>query len=188
MGRVEPINGMPEHFDQRVAPHLERLFRVAYRLVRNTADAEDLVQDTCIIACENLPGLLAAAQPVGWLLRVMHNRFIDGARRSRRAPFVPIQQSNALHMASPDAGPEESLQQDEAGRALQSAFLRLDPMQRTMLALRMEGYGLSEIESITGIGREVLRARLHRARRTLALRLTEQGDAMPVASAPGSRP
>ena len=46
-----------EQFDPLVAPHLGVLFRVAYRLLRNTADAQDLVQDTCIAACENLADL-----------------------------------------------------------------------------------------------------------------------------------
>jgi len=44
-------------FDRLVAPHLDALFRVAYRLVRNTADAQDLVQDTCVTACGHLPAL-----------------------------------------------------------------------------------------------------------------------------------
>jgi RNA polymerase sigma-70 factor (ECF subfamily) len=176
MGRVEPITGMPEHFDQRVAPHLERLFRVAYRLVRNTADAEDLVQDTCIIACENLTGLKAADNPAGWLLRVLHNRFIDGVRRRKNVPFVGLDEGGVLRLASPEPGPEQALQHDEAGLALERAFLTLEPMQRTLLSLRAEGYGLLEIESITGIGSEVLRSRLHRARRSLAQRLDQHGE------------
>jgi hypothetical protein len=43
-----------------------------------------------------------------------------------------------------------------------------------VLTLRAEGHDLAEIESITGIAREVLRGRLHRARRSLARHLTER--------------
>jgi RNA polymerase sigma-70 factor, ECF subfamily len=182
MGKVEPITGMPEQFDERVAPHLERLFRVAYRLVRNTADAEDLVQDTCIIACENMAGLKGTDNPAGWLLRVLHNRFIDGARRRKRVPFIGLEEGGVLHLASPEPDPQQALQQEEAGRQLTRAFLALEPMQRTLLTLRAEGYGLGEIESITGIGSEVLRARLHRARRNLAQRLDELSGAAPTRS------
>jgi DNA-directed RNA polymerase specialized sigma24 family protein len=49
-----------------------------------------------------------------------------------------------------------------------------------LLTLRAEGHGLGEIEAITGISREVLRARLHRARRSLAQRLSESDAAQPA--------
>jgi DNA-directed RNA polymerase specialized sigma24 family protein len=61
-------------------------------------------------------------------------------------------------------------------------------MQRTLLSLRAEGYDLTEIEAITGISREVLRARLHRARRSLAQRITEQMRTAPQAVRAGSKP
>ena len=63
-----------------------------------------------------------------------------------------------------------------------------DPDMRDMLAvvLRAEGYGLDEIESITGIGKDVLRARLHRARLSLA-RYLEQGDAAAIPTRIGSK-
>jgi RNA polymerase sigma-70 factor, ECF subfamily len=178
-----------EQFDALVAPHLAVLFRVAYRLERNTADAQDLVQDTCIAACENPAGLDAAQHPVRWLLRVLHNRFIDGARRRRRAPVVALEEvSGAARIVSDEPGPETQLARDEDERALHQAFLQLDSTQRTLLSLRAEGYGLAEIESITGVGREVLRARLHRARRSLAQHLTQQADAEQQVSRARSHP
>ncbi len=76
-----------EQFDALVMPHLAFLHRVAYRLVRNAPGAHDLVQDTCIAACESLADLAAVDRPDRWLLRVLNNRFINAARRCRRAPF-----------------------------------------------------------------------------------------------------
>lgn len=166
-----------ERFDALVAPHLATLFRVAYRLVRNTADAQDLVQDTCIAACEHPTDVAAAEHPRRWLLRVLHNCFIDGARRRKRSPLVALEEAAALTLPGESPGPEELLQQADGERALELAFLQLEPAQRTLLVLRAEGHDLAEIQAITGIGREVLRARLHRARRSLAQRLNEQtGD------------
>ena len=176
-----------ERFDTLVAPHLGTLFRVAYRLVRNTADAQDLVQDTCIAACEHPADVSAAQHPVRWLLRVQHNCFLDAARRRRRSPMVALEEvEGALALPSEMPSPEELLQQADEERALERAFLQLEPMQRTLLVLRAEGHDLAGIEAITGIGREVLRARLHRARRSLAQRLTEQTGAPPHAARAGS--
>jgi RNA polymerase sigma factor (sigma-70 family) len=169
-----PVNKNNE-FEVHLAPHLNALFRVAYRLTRSVPDAQDLVQDICIVACEHLSDLAAAERPVAWLLRALHNRFVDKARRQQRSPLVAIDDhaQQAAAVREPE-GPEELLQQADGERQLQSAFMRLDETQRTLLSLRAEGYGLEEIESITGIAREVLRARLHRARRSLAERLDDQ--------------
>lgn len=174
-------------FDRLVAPHLASLWRVAYRLLRNASDAEDLVQDTCIIACENLSSLKAATRPGSWLLKVLHNRFIDGARHRKRSPLIELDEADAGQpLMSPDPGPEDVLVQGDGERALERAYLKLDAMQRTLLVLRAEGYGLSEIESVTGLPKEVLRARLHRARSSLARHLEEQSEASHTPARTGS--
>jgi RNA polymerase sigma-70 factor, ECF subfamily len=175
-------------FHVLVEPHLERLFRVACRLLGNTADARDLVQDTCVTACENLDELASSSHPARWLLRVQRNRFIDRARRRQRAPVVTLKiAARTDRVASTEAGPEELLQQDEEERALDLAFQKLDETHRLLLSLRAEGYGLAEIEHITGIGRDVLRARLHRARCSLAQHLDAQQDSTHHSTRIGSK-
>jgi RNA polymerase sigma-70 factor, ECF subfamily len=177
-----------DRFDAQVAPHLETLLRVAYRLVRNRADAQDLVQETCVAACENPAAFGGADHPVRWLLRVLHNRFIDGARRRKRSQLVPLDEADAASpLVSNLPGPEGSMMLSDAQRSVARAFLKLDETQRTLLVLRVEGYDLGEIEAITGIQREVLRARLHRARNSLARHLEQQTGATSVALLFGSK-
>jgi RNA polymerase sigma-70 factor (ECF subfamily) len=170
------MNGSrPEQFGALVAPHLEALFRVAYRLVRNTPDAQDLVQDTCVVACASLAVLAVTESPLRWLLRVQQNRFIDSQRRRNRSPVTAAADADAADLLlSEGPDPEELMQQAQDEQLLEEAFLQLDEMQRTLLSLRAEGYDLAEIESITGIEHKVLSARLHRARMSLAQRLVEQ--------------
>lgn len=164
-----------ELFDRLVKPHLGLLHSVAYRLFRNRPDAHDLVQDVCIAACEHPAGLRDADHPDRWLLRVLHNRFINVAKRRQRSPLVPVEDTpDVALMASNEPGPEAALQLDDAAQALERAFLQLDGTQRTLLSLRAEGYELTEIATITGIGKQVLRVRLHRARRSLAQHLEQQ--------------
>jgi RNA polymerase sigma-70 factor, ECF subfamily len=177
----------PDRFDARVAPHLATLLRVAYRLVRNRPDAEDLVQETCIAACENPAAFGGADHPVRWLVRVLYNRFIDRSRRQKRSHLVPLDEADAAEpLVCGERGPEESMLHTDAERAIERAFLKLDDMQRTLLVLRLEGCDLVEIESITGIQREVLRARLHRARNSLARHLEQQTGATSTAFLIGS--
>jgi RNA polymerase sigma-70 factor (ECF subfamily) len=176
-------------FNACVTPHLETLYRVAYRLVRNSADAQDLVQDTCVAACRNLSELAGAESPLRWLLRVQHNRFIDGVRRSRSSPVIATGEAEE---AAPQVGhavdPELLLQQAQSAQLLERAFLKLDEMQRTLLGLRIEGYDLPEIEAITGIDRKVLSQRLQRARQSLARHLMEQQHATQNGRRTGSNP
>jgi RNA polymerase sigma factor (sigma-70 family) len=163
-----------DQFAAFVTPHLEALFRVAYRLLRNTSDAQDLVQDTCLSACGRLQEVAATDSPRKWLLTVLHNRFIDGQRRRGRSPIVPAEEIDELdEIPSEDFDPEELAQQFQDECALEQAFLKLSDIQRTLLSLRAEGYELPEIEAITGIDRKVLSARLNRARVFLAQRLME---------------
>lgn len=170
----------PEQFEALVAPHLETLFRVAYRLVRNTPDAQDLVQDTCLIACSSLAVLAVADSPLRWLLRVQQNRFIDGQRRRQRSPVTAEENAGDIDLrACEGLDPEQLLQQAENEALLEQAFMQLDDMPRTLLSLRAEGYDLPEIAAITGIDIKVLSARLHRARLSLAQRLAEQHSVAP---------
>jgi DNA-directed RNA polymerase specialized sigma24 family protein len=90
-------------------------------------------------------------------------------------------------LASTEAGPEELLLRDDEERMLDLAFQQLDDTHRLLLSLRAEGYGLAEIEAITGIGKDVLRARLHRARRSLAQHLEAREDPAPHPTLVGSK-
>ena len=166
-----------EAFDTRIAPQLPLLFRAAWRLTGHRADAEDLVQDTCVLACENPKALGEADRPDRWLLRVLYNRFIDGTRRRRRSPVLSLRKDEEMPLpAADEPGPEDLAMQTQQERTLQRACDKLSDTQRALLTLRAEGYGLEEIETITGIGKDVLRARLHRARLSLARYLERGGD------------
>jgi RNA polymerase sigma factor (sigma-70 family) len=172
---------VPDQFAVHIAPHLEALFRLAYRLLRNTSDAQDLVQDTCLSACGRLQEVAATDSPRKWLLTVLHNRFIDGQRRRNRSPLVSAEEVDDLEeIPSQDFDPEELAQQFQDEHALERAFLQLNDTQRTLLSLRAEGYELPEIEAITGIDRKVLSARLNRARVALAQHLMEQNTVVPI--------
>jgi RNA polymerase sigma-70 factor (ECF subfamily) len=161
-------------FDTLVAPHLEALYRFAFRLVRNVPDAQDLVQDTCETALGSIASLTAADSPRRWLLRVQHNRFVDGYRRRGRSPETSLPETDDLEcLASELPDPEQLVQQAQSEELLQRAFLQLEEVPRTLLALRAEGYDLPEIEAITGVERSVLSRRLHRARVRLTHLMSE---------------
>jgi RNA polymerase sigma-70 factor (ECF subfamily) len=169
-----------QRFTALIEPHLEAMFRAAYRLARNRADADDLVQETCVRAYLSIRKLREAQPVKPWLLRVMHNVFVDGVRRARLAPSPRPRDGESAQDSSesPEPNPEVSAYTTQREELLHRAWLKLDRGHRALLALKAEGYTLAEIGEITGLATDALTARLYRARRNFARHLTgEQGFA-----------
>src|SRR5690606_2764194 len=164
---------MPDKTNQRfhrlIEPHLDALFRAAYRLTRNRPDAEDLVQEACVRAFERLGSLSEEGSVKSWLLRVLHNLFVDGARRARVAPFARQGEGGegAHQPVCPAPTPEELLDRTQRLQQLDDAWQTLEPAQRALLALCAEGYSNTEIATIAAISADAVSMRLHRARRSL---------------------
>lgn len=163
-----------KRFSTLIEPHLDALFRAAFRLTRNRADAEDLVQEACIRACQRLNKLQDSGQVKSWLLRVMHNLFIDGTRRARLSPIEVHENVAILASASTAPTPEESLDNSQRVAQLERAWRRLDRGHRALLALKAEGYSLAEISGITNIAIDALTMRLYRARQNLTRCLQQE--------------
>ena len=166
-------------FEILIEPHLDALFRAAYRLARNRADAEDLVQETCVRAYERIAEPRDPQLVKPWLLRVMHNVFIDGVRRARIVSLASSGDGEGVPSSAAHPSPEESLNSAEREEQLHRAWLKLDRTHRVVLALRAEGYSVQEISEITGVDGEALNARLYRARRNLARHLAAEHESAP---------
>jgi RNA polymerase sigma-70 factor (ECF subfamily) len=166
-----------------IEPHLDSLFRAAYRLSRNLADAEDLVQETCVRACQRIDELRGSRSVRAWLMRVQHNLFVDGFRRAHSSPIDAFENGTDLgsNSASQDPTPEESFSAEQSEAELIRAWQKLERGHRALLALRAEGYSLPEISEITDIAMDALTMRLYRARQNLT-RCLKDAQACPLES------
>jgi RNA polymerase sigma-70 factor (ECF subfamily) len=165
-------------FRQDIQPHLEILFRTAFRLTGNLPDAEDLMQETCIRAIKHLQDLDPDNSIAGWLMRVQFNVYLDQQRARQRAATVSLDAIDPAELRAPEnAEPERRAHEDQKFEAIYRAMARLKPEQRALLVLRVEGYSLNEMRDITGLGIPVLNLRLHRARQSLARLLRADWDA-----------
>jgi RNA polymerase sigma factor (sigma-70 family) len=153
-----------EDFARLVAPHLDALFRAAYRLAGNRSDAEDLVQDVCVRAYAALGTLKSVEQPKPWLLKIQYRAFIDGARHRHRSPLRALGDDLDAAAASEEPGPDDVAEASLAERRILEALGHLEKEQRALLALQVEGYSLAEMQAITDLSTDVLKARLYRAR------------------------
>lgn len=171
-------------FDALLRPHLDRLYRLAFRLCGNRPDAEDLVQDVLVKAYRRRAELARIDELSPWLGRVLYHRFVDQHRsRTRRRLHVVAgaDQRGGLPdpveiAADPSPGPEQAASRRDNIRRLEAAIARLSEEHRTVLLMHdTEGYKLEEIQKITGTPVGTVKSRLHRARARLRELLAEDG-------------
>jgi RNA polymerase sigma-70 factor (ECF subfamily) len=73
-------------FEREVVPLRDLLYRHAFRMSHNHADAEDLVQETVLRAYAHFDSFRSGTNLKGWLLRILTNTYINGYRKKRRQP------------------------------------------------------------------------------------------------------
>jgi len=168
-------------FGDLVAPHLTALFRSAYRLTGNRSDAEDVVQEVCVRAYTHLATLRTLDQPKSWLLKIAYRVFVDGLRRRTRSPVRTTAEDFDSTRSSDEPTPEERAEAELAEQRLLGALAKLDREQRALLALHVEGYTLAELEAMTDLSADVLKARLYRARVRLGKLLAADGKTSTLA-------
>ena len=187
---VRKRNTRQQEFTAFVRPHLERLYRFAYRLTGHREDAQDLVQDVLLKAYAQADRIAGIEVPLTWLSRVLYNRFIDNQRRysARRLRLV----THDVLSGDPDlaAGNEQSPEAQAASeftiRRLESALAQLSDDHRLIISLHdVEGYTLTEVAEITGISLGTLKSRRHRARQRLQNILDEGPESAEPASSKG---
>jgi RNA polymerase sigma factor (sigma-70 family) len=176
-----------ETFQQLLAPHLGKLYRLAYRLTGRVADAEDLVQNVLVKLYERRAELAAISALGPWLARVLHNRFVDDVRGYSRSRLVSIGASEhdrtALEATLAGAGgcageadTHSFVARPVDIKAVQRAVAKLSVDHRTVLLMHdTEDYKLEEIQTITGVPVGTLKSRLHRARARLREMLERDG-------------
>jgi RNA polymerase sigma-70 factor (ECF subfamily) len=169
-------------FDALLKPHLDALYRLAYRLTGARSDAEDLVQEV-LIKLYVRRDELAKIDVLGvWLKRVLFNCFVDQARRDARKRIVAIDDlpAGADALVAAAADPEADTGRAFDKTVLQRALVRLSVEHRTVLLMHdAEGYKLEEIQLITGIPIGTIKSRLHRARERLRDLLSADGTFEP---------
>ncbi len=161
-------------------PHLERLYRLAWRLTGRKAEAEDLFQELLIRAYGKLDKLVNIDEPGSWLARVMYNLFIDERRRFARRRLHTVEEGelsgDGLAGLPGAEDPVHDVQRLERLERLDAALSQLSDEHRAIVLLHdTEGYKLSEIHELMSIPVGTVKSRLHRARARLREILGEDG-------------
>jgi RNA polymerase sigma-70 factor (ECF subfamily) len=167
-------------YDRLVRQHLRRAFAVAYRIVGNREDAEDVVQDAFIRALRYMRTFDERLPFAPWLNRLVANTALDArARRGREATEPECEDA-----ASPTISPHLALEREEVRDRFAAALAALPSRQRLILErFELEGFSTAEIAAQLGITPETVRWHLHQARHALRvpLQVLRDIDAPPLA-------
>jgi RNA polymerase sigma-70 factor (ECF subfamily) len=168
------LAGDDEAFETVIRTYSRRVYVVAYAIVQDVSEAEDIVQDTFLKAHQQCGKLREPEKFLAWLLTVTRNAARDRLRRRR--PQAGAESFDAL--VDPAATPGSALEEEERQVHLRRALATLPEEHRTALTLRyLEGLDYRAIETTMGLSNGALRGILGRAlgtlRRMPALKLAE---------------
>ena len=151
-----------------VAAHADVLYRYAYRLTGSVADAEDLAQQTFLIAHQKVSQLRGPAGARGWLFAVLRRAYLKSQRKSRRLPLV----GSAFEIESvPDEIVDDLIVDREL---LQAAIDELpDPYKLVLMSYYFEDLSYREIAEQFKLPVGTVMSRLSRAKSHLRCRLLE---------------
>ena len=160
-------NGEPDAYEVIVARYSKRVHSIAWGIVRNSAEAEDLAQEAFVRAYRQI-GRFRGDRPFGpWIFRIVTNLAIDIVRRRTRYPETTVD-ADAVDL--PYASPEWNDLQSRIDGAIES----LPDMQRVVARLYLvEGFSHDEIAEMTSLTTGTIRSHLSHARKKLQNQLRD---------------
>ncbi|WP_082850185.1 RNA polymerase sigma factor [Halioglobus sp. HI00S01] len=158
---------MDKQFQQWTIAYQEQNWSMARFLLKDEAEAEDVVQDAFIRLWQHRD-TLSEARVKPWLLRVTRNLCLDRLRLER-----PRAESGPDELAGGEE-PLASMQRSREGQVLQAAVMGLDEPYRSLVIMRdVQQHSYEDVAATLELSLPQVKTYLHRARKTLREQLTE---------------
>ena len=168
--------GDPAAFAQLVEANQRNVYNLALRMLNNSQEAEDVLQETFLSAYKALPGFEGRSSLSTWLYRIASNASLMRLRNKQPETTsidepVELEEGDSLPRQLVDwsSVPEDELLSDESRRVMDEAVAGLPERLRIVFILRdIEGLSTQEAGEVLELSESAVKTRLHRAR--LALR------------------
>ena len=158
-------------------PHRDRLYRLALSLTGQTAEAEDIVQDTVLRAWEQRDSWSQVQNMAAWLSQICKNLALDRIKRTNATKKQPLTDEGTL--ATDDATPDTTFEARESYNLLSKMMTELPSPPDDIIRLRdIEGLSYHDIAQQLSLTETQVRVYLHRARQCIReryLRLQRHG-------------
>lgn len=175
-------------FEVMMRSHNQQLFRTARSIVKDDAEAEDVVQEAYLLAYRNAAAFRGDARLSTWLMRIVINEANGRLRKTRRrAQIIDLVPGAAYaeseeetmdepHIAQPEA-PDEAALRAETRKLIEARIDALPDRLRTVFVLRaVEDMSVQETAEALGIPEATVRSHFFRARGLLREALARELD------------
>jgi RNA polymerase sigma-70 factor, ECF subfamily len=171
-------------FEQLVGRLQDRVYGLAYRMLGEPHDAEDVAQQTFLSLVEHLHDFREESTVAAWVLRIAANHALKLLRKRRGLPTVSLTDSGGSDEGYADvphpefiapwqADPADLAERHEVRELIDRALAGMDDKYRAVFVLRdVEGFSVKETAALLGISEANVKVRLLRARLALREKLT----------------
>lgn len=177
-------NGDLQAFEELVCLYERKVYTLAYRMMGNYDDANDLAQETFLRAFRAIGGFRGDASFSTWISHIVTNLCRDELRKRYRISVESLEQEVCLgdaevkkQIPSTDPGPDEIYEKYELQQELQELLSTLSPEFRLALVLRdIQGFSYQEIAEQMECSLGTVKSRINRARNFLKEKILQQRE------------
>ncbi len=171
-------------FEELVSQHERQIYSLAFRILQNAHDAEDVTQQAFTSAIEHLAGFREEASFATWLNRIATFAALKVIRKRKGLDTVSLEEAtepredldsipHPEYIADWKQSPEQLVERNETRRLLDAALAQLDEKHRLVFVLRdVEGMSVKATAEALGLSEANVKMRLLRARLHLREQLT----------------
>jgi RNA polymerase sigma-70 factor (ECF subfamily) len=150
-------------FKSRILPSKDKLFRIAFNMMRSVADAEDIVQDVMVKLWDRRTQWDEFQNIEAFAVTITKNLCLDRLKSKRMKGHFDIQ---AMELDSGGVSPYQKVEFEDSASNMMKVFDQLPDQQRLLVTLRdIEGFSYEEIALQTGLEINNIRVGISRARK-----------------------
>ncbi|UTR12562.1 RNA polymerase sigma factor SigW [Evansella sp. LMS18] len=177
---IEVKKGNQQAFAELVELYKDKVFQVAYRMLGNVHEAQDISQEAFLRAYTNIESYDINRKFSTWIFRIATNLAIDRIRKKKPDFHLEDQVAGTedldyySQIPGDDVLPEDVVVQHEMQEWIQDEIMMLPPKYRSAIILKyMEDLSLKEIGEVLNLPVATVKTRIHRGREALRKRLRD---------------
>jgi len=160
-------------FNEVILLYEKQVFNLAFRIIKNREDAEEVAQDSFVKAYKRIKSFKGNSKFSTWLYRITYNNSLNKISANKRKGFTEELEDDKIGGSISDHGMKQLLDAERKD-FIQKALAKISPQENTLLTLYYQNEcDLKEIEEITGIRKNTVKVQLHRARKRLEVQLQQ---------------
>ncbi|MDD2792955.1 MAG: sigma-70 family RNA polymerase sigma factor [Sediminibacterium sp.] len=174
------LTGQNEAITILIQRYQDFAFNLTYKIVRNTQDAEESVQDSFVKAIRAIRAFKQQSSFKTWLYRIVYNTALNHAQRGQKHQSIELDQLDDKQLSTGNAPAVSRYDRLFQAKLIRNAFDKLSPENRIIMSLYyLEQASIEEISEITMMDINLIKVRLHRSREQLKKILKNQGYEKP---------